>query len=67
MRVPTLLLAMLFVQACTNRQVYQAVQHNRQLECQRYPDTRYEECMRQSDTSYEEYEAERQALETPGR
>jgi len=67
MRVPIPLLALLLLQACTNRQVYEAVQQNRQLECQRYPDTRYEECMRQSETSYEDYEAERQALETPDR
>lgn len=52
--------------ACSKRQVYDAVQRNQQLDCQRYPDTRYEECMQQSDMSYDEYKAAREAVD-PGR
>jgi hypothetical protein len=49
------LLMLLALAGCTDQQIYETVQNNQQLECQRYPDTRYEECMRQSGTSYEEY------------
>lgn len=50
------------VPACSHQQVYDAVQQNRQLECQKLPGTQYEECMKQFSEPYEEYERERQEL-----
>ncbi len=38
--------AVLALAACTNRQVYEAIQQNRQLECARLQGTQYEECMK---------------------
>jgi hypothetical protein len=50
------------VQACSHQQVYDAVQQNRQFECQKLPGSQYEECMEQYSEPYEEYERERQEL-----
>lgn len=41
--------------ACSTRDVYTAVQESKRVECQKYPDTRYEQCMEQLETSYDEY------------
>ena len=49
--------------ACSHRDVYDAVQHNQQLDCQRYPDARYEECMARVSKSYDEYDQELEALD----
>jgi hypothetical protein len=49
--------------ACSNQQIYTAVQQNQQLECSKLPQTRYEECMRELEGSYEEYEQDRQEME----
>ncbi|HAN29038.1 MAG TPA: hypothetical protein DD808_06845 [Halieaceae bacterium] len=50
------------VAACSNEQVYSAVQQNRQLECSKLPQPEYEECMRETGMSYDEYERKRQEL-----
>ena len=57
-----MLVASWLVQACSQQQVYDAIQQNRQLECQKLPGTQYEECMKQYSEPYEEYERERQEL-----
>jgi len=61
MRSVFLLLVLLCSAACSNEQIYNAVQENQKLECQKYPDTRYEECMKELSTPYREYEEERRA------
>ncbi|MHA7815022.1 MAG: hypothetical protein ACX93N_00975 [Pseudohaliea sp.] len=48
---------------CSNQQLYDAIQESQRVDCQRYPDSRYEECMQQLDKPYEAYEQEREALE----
>lgn len=55
-------LALGLVQACSQQQVYDAIQQNRQLECQKLPGSQYEECMKQYSEPYKEYERERQEL-----
>lgn len=50
------------VAACSNEQVYSAVQQNRQLECSKLPQPEYEECMWETGMSYDEYERKRQEL-----
>lgn len=59
-RLVTIAIALLLTGACTNQQIYDAAQQNRALECQKYPDTRYEECMATVEKDYEEYERERE-------
>ena len=57
-----LVLCVLALPACSNRQVYEAIQQNRQLECQKLPGARYEECMRQYSEPYDEYKRDRDEL-----
>lgn len=48
--------------ACSNRSVYETIQANNRLDCQKVPVAQQEDCLRQADKSYEEYERERQEL-----
>lgn len=54
---------MLLLSSCSNQQIYDAAQGNRALECQKYPDTRYEECMASIDKDFDEYSKERDAAD----
>ena len=56
------LLAVLALTACTNEQVYNAIQSNQQLECQKLPDSQYEECMQQLAEPYDSYQRSRDQL-----
>jgi hypothetical protein len=47
------------VAACSNRQVYDALQQNRQLECQKLPQNQYEKCMQELSEPYDEYARKR--------
>lgn len=56
----------LFVVAgCSNKAVYDNIQHNNRQACNRVPPAQYDECMARSDKSYQEYEREREALVGP--
>jgi hypothetical protein len=49
--------------ACTQRQVYTAIQQNQQLECQKLPQqSAYEECMKQVSEPYDDYQRDRAGL-----
>jgi hypothetical protein len=48
--------------ACSNKQLYTAVQQNRQQECATLPQQQYEDCMRHYQQSYEAFDRERRAL-----
>lgn len=48
--------------ACSNRQLYQAMQSNRAQECPIEPQNLYEECLERLSTPYSEYERERRTL-----
>jgi hypothetical protein len=61
-RPAVLLLCALVLSACSNRQVYDAIQQNRQLECQKLPGSQYEECMKQVSEPYDTYRRERDEL-----
>ena len=50
-----LFLAAALLAGCTSEQVYSKLQNDRALECQKYPDTRYEDCMAQLPGPYDEY------------
>jgi hypothetical protein len=56
------LLCALILCACSNRQVYTAIQQNQQLECQKLPGTQYEECMKQVSEPYDVYKRDRDEL-----
>ena len=48
--------------ACSNRQVYDAIQDNQRLECAKLQGSQYEECMKQVSQPYDEYRREREDL-----
>ena len=65
--LPILLIALLFMNtlyACTNREVYDAIQTREQIKCQEVPPSEYEQCMERTNTSYETYQKQRRDLET---
>jgi len=57
------LFSSLLLAGCSQRQVYDSIQHNQQLECQKRPPAQYDECMAEVDTSYDDYQRERESLE----
>ena len=62
MKGRTLILGTLLLSACSERYLYDSAQGNHALECQKYPDARYEECMATVEQDYEDYRRERDAL-----
>ncbi|MBU2887091.1 hypothetical protein KO507_15080 [Gilvimarinus agarilyticus] len=56
------LMSVLLVAACSNRAVYENVQHNQHQLCDREPPGAQRECREQSSQSYSDYERERQQL-----
>lgn len=40
---------------CSNRQMYEAIQENRQQECNLLPVSQYEDCMKKYEESYDSY------------
>ena len=61
--LPQLLLISL-LGACSNEAVYNNIQHNQRLECEKLPPSQYEECMAESGGSFEEYQQHRNEAET---
>lgn len=65
MKYKTLLLILgiaVSVSACSNRQLYNAVQENRKAKCDELPDVPRAECLEQYLQSYEEYERGRREV-----
>lgn len=50
------------VSACSNRQLYNAVQENRKAKCDEMPDAQRAECLEQYQKSYEEYDRGRRQV-----
>lgn len=51
-----------FIAACTNKAIYQSVQHNEQLKCQKAPPQEYQGCMDQHSQSYQSYKQSRDEI-----
>jgi len=62
MKVVLIISAIVLVAACSNKQVYTAIQQNQRFECTKLPQGESERCLRQFDTSYEQYEKDRQDI-----
>ena len=58
----TILLLAGALSACSNQQLYTAVQERERQECARLPQVQYEECMQEIEGSYDEYAREREEL-----
>jgi len=57
-----ILLVVLTLAGCSNKEMYENIQRNRKGECQHEPPARYDECMAQYEESYESYEKSREEL-----
>lgn len=53
---------LLLLAACSNKQVYTAIQQNRQSECAKLPQVHFEQCMKDYGAPYEDYARERQEV-----
>ncbi|WP_101758992.1 hypothetical protein [Oceanicoccus sp. KOV_DT_Chl] len=60
--VGILLIFICFIFGCSNQQAYEAIQQNRQLECQKRPPVQYEECMQAHGQPYDDYQREREEI-----
>lgn len=60
-----LLLALL--SACSNEQLYGAMQGSQRMECAKLPPGQYQSCLADLDTSYKDYEQDRQDLLRDGK
>ncbi|WP_126454755.1 hypothetical protein [Sulfuriflexus mobilis] len=54
--------SIVFMQACSSRQVYESIQLNQKLECQKLPHSEYAECMERAGENYEKYTQEREEV-----
>jgi hypothetical protein len=61
-KAPFLIICVIAISACSNRHIYDAVQHNNELECGKLPQAQYEQCMEEISQSYEEYQRDREEL-----
>ncbi|RUO21812.1 hypothetical protein [Aliidiomarina haloalkalitolerans] len=57
-----LVLLVVFLSACSNKQLFDITQETKRNECRRLPPNQYEECMRDVETSFEEYMRKRQEV-----
>jgi len=57
---------MLIMSGCSSKQLYNAVQENRQQACLKSPPGQYDQCMAEHSQSYREYQQQREkALQQP--
>ena len=52
-------LAIVYIQACSTRQVYDSLQYSEKLKCQAEPRSEYAECMERTRESYDKYKEKR--------
>lgn len=58
----SVLVALVFLAACSSKAVYDNIQINNRDECRKGPPSQYEECIERANKSYEEYERERKEV-----
>lgn len=62
MRIISILSMLLIVTACSNQQVYDAVQANERSQCSELPASEYQQCKQKERLSYKQYQEERKKL-----
>lgn len=60
MKKTLLFVTMIFLSACSEKAVYDNIQLNNRLQCDKVPLPEYDDCMSRASKPYEEYERERQ-------
>jgi hypothetical protein len=63
MRYLVIVLSLVPMQACSNRQMYEAIQNRQRVLCQEVPRSEYQKCMEEADESYRTYKQERDKVE----
>ena len=61
-RVAIFSITLTVLSSCTNQGLYEAVQHNVQLECQKLPQAQFEQCMVNASEPYDSYSRKRQEV-----
>lgn len=57
---PILMLLMaVSIVGCSQRAVYENIQHHNRQECAKLPESEFEECMNNAERSYDEYQEKR--------
>ncbi len=59
----TIALIVCVFSGCSNKEIYDNVQHNQRLECQKLPPSQYDDCMKKAEESYDEYQRKKESLE----
>lgn len=57
-----LVISLLAVSACSNKQIYEGVQQGQRNECLKLPPDQQEDCLQANSQSYEDYQAERKDI-----
>lgn len=58
------MIVVLLLGACSNKAIYDNIQSNNRMDCEKLPLSQYDECIERAEKSYDEYERERkEALE----
>lgn len=58
----SIILFSLSLLSCSNKQIYENIQYNKRLECQRLQQPHYDGCMQQIGPSYEVYKEEKEKI-----
>lgn len=58
-----ILIALTQVTACSNRAIYESIQHHQRTKCIEERPAAYQECIERTNKSYEEYQRERKEVE----
>jgi len=57
-----LIICVFAVSGCTNKTVYQTIQHQQRLDCEQHPPSEYNGCLEQYSEPYESYKKSRDDL-----
>jgi hypothetical protein len=58
-----IVLSLVLLHACSDRQVYDALQNRQKVLCQEAPRSEYQKCMDEANESYDTYKKERESVE----
>ena len=59
MKTGLIFIVLTLAAACSHKAVYDTIQHNNRLDCEKEPPAQYDQCMEETHQSYEEYERQR--------
>ncbi len=62
MRLIFSVIFVLFIAACSNKEIYDSVQANQRSQCVELPPTEYQQCKEKERLSYEQYQEEREKV-----